>query len=87
MVYWQDVRLAVLRTGFDSRQVHFLKNKMENKIKISLENKPIAEISKKFLSIAIDTAQIIGKDWWSPKAEIDWALIGSRSIKEPRLVK
>ena len=44
---------------------------------ISLGKRSIAHISNRFLSVAVDMSQVLGKDWWAPESKVDWALIGS----------
>jgi heparanase 1 len=54
---------------------------MVGKEKVSVEvntEKVVFETSDKFLSVAIDLAQVLGDKWWDPKADVEWGLVGSR---------
>lgn len=33
---------------------------------------PVHEVSPRYLSVAVDTSQLVGGDWWDPKARSLW---------------
>ncbi len=80
---------ALLRGQFDSEPRHLERDISRRggsqppyAVQVSLDlDKPVAQVSDRYLSFAVDTSQVVGGKWWDPRAErVEW---GSGTVHAP----
>ena len=45
-------------------------------VHFSVGTEPIFETDERFLSVALDMSQVVGRDWWAPTRKKSWSLTG-----------
>jgi heparanase 1 len=74
--------LAYLRGQFAPRPVHLQGDisitggvGLPNVLRVTLHlERPLAEVSERYLSFSVDTSQVVGGKWWDPQAgRVEWS--------------